>query len=56
MSGMDLADSVPLLEKYSAVILPVLVVAEQLGIPLPAVPASLRSAPSRRTDAVASCW
>ena len=30
-----------LLERYSAVILPVLVVAEQVGIPLPAVPALL---------------
>jgi membrane protein DedA with SNARE-associated domain len=38
---MNLADSLLLLEKYSAVILPVLVVAEQVGIPLPAVPALL---------------
>src|SRR3989454_12243557 len=38
---MDLTDSVQLLERYSAVILPVLVVAEQVGVPLPAVPALL---------------
>jgi membrane protein DedA with SNARE-associated domain len=38
---MNLTDSVQLLERYSAVILPVLVVAEQVGIPLPAVPALL---------------
>ena len=38
---MDVTDSVQLLEKYSAVILPALVVAEQIGIPLPAVPAML---------------
>jgi membrane protein DedA with SNARE-associated domain len=38
---MDLTDSVRWLERYSAVILPVLVVAEQVGIPLPAVPALL---------------
>src|SRR5256885_13818761 len=38
---MDLTDSVQLLERYSAVILPVLVVAEQTGVPLPAVPALL---------------
>src|SRR3989442_14130885 len=38
---MDLTDSVQLVERYSAVILPVLVVAEQVGIPLPAVPALL---------------
>src|SRR2546429_8764008 len=38
---MDLTDSVQLLERYSAVILPVLVIAEQVGIPLPAVPALL---------------
>jgi membrane protein DedA with SNARE-associated domain len=38
---MDLTDSVELLERYSAIILPVLVVAEQVGIPLPAVPALL---------------
>src|SRR5262245_10770750 len=34
-------DGVVLLERYSAVILPVLVVAEQVGVPLPAVPALL---------------
>src|SRR3989442_6625249 len=38
---MDLTDSVQLVERYSAVILPVLVVAEQVGVPLPAVPALL---------------
>jgi len=38
---MNLTDSVHLLERYSAVILPALVVAEQVGIPLPAVPALL---------------
>src|SRR2546430_8988691 len=38
---MYLTDSVQLLERYSAVILPVLVVAEQVGVPLPAVPALL---------------
>jgi membrane protein DedA with SNARE-associated domain len=34
-------DSVQILERYSVVILPVLVVAEQVGVPLPAVPALL---------------
>jgi len=38
---VSLADSLQLLERYSVVILPTLVVAEQLGIPLPAVPALL---------------
>src|SRR5262245_10800756 len=38
---MNSAASVELLQRYSAVILPVLVVAEQLGLPLPAVPALL---------------
>jgi membrane protein DedA with SNARE-associated domain len=38
---MSLPDSIQLLERYSAVILPGLVVAEQIGIPLPAVPALL---------------
>src|SRR2546426_44351 len=38
---MTLADSLKLLEHYSVVILPALVVAEQVGIPLPAVPALL---------------
>jgi membrane protein DedA with SNARE-associated domain len=38
---MDVADSVQWLERYSIVLLPVLVVAEQVGIPLPAVPALL---------------
>src|SRR5262245_40278765 len=38
---MSLAGGVQLLEAYSALILPVLVVAEQIGIPLPAVPALL---------------
>ena len=38
---MDLTDGVRWLERYSVVILPALVVAEQIGIPLPAVPALL---------------
>jgi len=38
---MDPADSLQFLERYALVILPALVVAEQLGIPLPAVPALL---------------
>ena len=38
---MNPADSLQLLERYSVVILPALVVAEQIGIPLPAVPALL---------------
>jgi membrane protein DedA with SNARE-associated domain len=38
---MDLSGSVEWLERYSIVILPALVVAEQIGIPLPAVPALL---------------
>jgi membrane protein DedA with SNARE-associated domain len=38
---VNLSDSVPLLEQYSVAILPALVVAEQVGIPLPAVPALL---------------
>jgi membrane protein DedA with SNARE-associated domain len=35
------ADSVVLLERYSVLLLPALVVAEQVGVPLPAVPALL---------------
>jgi membrane protein DedA with SNARE-associated domain len=38
---MGLAESLQLLERYSVVILPALVVAEQIGVPLPAVPALL---------------
>ena len=38
---MPLAESLKLLEQYGVVILPALVVAEQIGIPLPAVPALL---------------
>jgi membrane protein DedA with SNARE-associated domain len=38
---VGVAESVAWLERYSAVILPVLVVAEQIGVPLPAVPALL---------------
>ena len=38
---MMLAEILKLLEQYSVVILPALVVAEQVGIPLPAVPALL---------------
>lgn len=39
--GMNAADSLHILERYSLVILPALVVAEQFGVPLPAVPALL---------------
>jgi membrane protein DedA with SNARE-associated domain len=35
------ADSLELLARYGAIILPILVVAEQVGVPLPAVPALL---------------
>src|SRR5260370_33316061 len=38
---MNPADSLQVLERYSLLILPALVVAEQFGIPLPAVPALL---------------
>jgi|SRR5262245_18020373 len=38
---MDAADSLQALQRYSLVILPALVVAEQVGVPLPAVPALL---------------
>src|SRR3989454_9918683 len=38
---MSPADSLQVLERYSLVILPALVVAEQFGVPLPAVPALL---------------
>jgi membrane protein DedA with SNARE-associated domain len=38
---VGVTESVAWLERYSAVILPVLVVAEQIGVPLPAVPALL---------------
>jgi len=38
---MDLAGGAAWLERYSVVLLPALVVAEQIGIPLPAVPALL---------------
>jgi membrane protein DedA with SNARE-associated domain len=38
---MNPADSLQLLERYAFLILPALVVAEQIGIPLPAVPALL---------------
>jgi hypothetical protein len=36
---MSPADSPQILEQYAVVILPLLVVAEQIGVPLPAVPA-----------------
>src|SRR5258705_3396295 len=39
--GMDPANSLEFLARYGLVILPALVVAEQFGIPLPAVPALL---------------
>src|SRR5216684_2168453 len=38
---MSPADSLRFLEQYSVVILPALTVAEQIGVPLPAVPALL---------------
>ena len=38
---MSPADSLQILERYAVVILPLLVVAEQIGVPLPAVPALL---------------
>ena len=38
---MSPADSLQFLEQYSLAILPALVVAEQIGVPLPAVPALL---------------
>jgi len=38
---MDLAQGMQRLETYSAILVPILVVAEQIGIPLPAVPALL---------------
>ena len=38
---MSPADSLPFLDRYGVVILPALAVAEQIGIPLPAVPALL---------------
>lgn len=38
---MSPADSLDVLARYGAVILPILVVAEQVGVPLPAVPALL---------------
>ena len=38
---MNGADSLDVLEQYGLAILPALVVAEQFGIPLPAVPALL---------------
>jgi len=38
---MNAADSLPFLEHYGVVILPALAVAEQIGVPLPAVPALL---------------
>lgn len=38
---MSPADSLQILEQYAVVILPLLVVAEQIGVPLPAVPALL---------------
>ena len=38
---MSPTDSLQILEQYAVVILPVLVVAEQIGVPLPAVPALL---------------
>ena len=38
---MSSADSLQILEQYAVVILPALVVAEQIGVPLPAVPALL---------------
>ena len=51
-----MTESVAWLERYSAVILPVLVVAEQIGVPLPAVPALLVVGPSPPKGVSASCW
>ena len=41
---MNVADGVQWLERYSIVIVPALAVFEQVGIPLPAVPALLATA------------
>jgi membrane protein DedA with SNARE-associated domain len=41
VAGMAPSDALHLVERYSVLILPALVVAEQIGIPLPAVPALL---------------
>src|SRR2546428_9151242 len=41
MGEMTSLESLTMLDQYALVILPVLVVAEQFGIPLPAVPALL---------------
>ena len=41
-------DSLQFLEQYGVVILPALVVAEQIGVPLPAVPALLGGRGARR--------
>jgi membrane protein DedA with SNARE-associated domain len=53
---MELTDGVPWLEQYSVVILPALVVAEQIGIPLPAVPVLLIVGAWQRRGAAASRW
>ncbi len=55
---MDPGDSLQFLEHYGVLILPALVVAEQIGVPLPAVPALLESAPSPPTagSTLRWCW
>ena len=45
---MNPADSLPFLEHYGVVLLPALTIAEQIGIPLPAVPALLAVGASGR--------
>ena len=55
---MSPAESLDLLEKYSVLILPTLVVAEQVGVPLPAVPALLGVGALAAAGRAASrsCW
>jgi membrane protein DedA with SNARE-associated domain len=53
---MDLAHLMRWLETYSVILLPVLVIAEQIGIPLPAVPALLAVGALAAQGRVASRW
>jgi hypothetical protein len=53
---VGVTESVAWLERYSAVILPVLVVAKQIGVPLPAVPALLVVGALTPRGVSASCW
>jgi hypothetical protein len=53
---MNLSDSVSLIERYSVVILPAIVVAEQIGVPLAAVPALLLVGLSPRKAGSISSW